>query len=337
MSRGWSRLLRYAVTAIIVVMLVLFARTVDWTQTWAAIRTAAPDVLIAAAVVNLLSLAVKGIRWWLFLRPVGATSLWLAMRATFAGAGLNNVLVANSGEAARVIFVARSAHVSSARVLATLALERLFELVGYVVMLVGSLSFLALPPEVARTRPFAIAALVVLLALMVYLVRRPPIAAAVDHDQGSLWGRVRTYFSHFVHAISGLSTTSRFVAALGLSVLAWALQVATYHLTARAAHFDISVVGTVAALIAVNLGFAIRATPGNLGVFQLLYALSAEAFGLDKDRAIAVALLIQTQQILPVTLIGVGLAPQFIFRRRAMARSPEDALPGETIVGDAHS
>ena len=84
---------------------------------------------------NLLSLGLKGLRWWIFLRPVGANSLWLALKATFAGAGLNNILVANGGEAARVVFVARAAHVQSAKVLATLALERMFELIGYIVLL----------------------------------------------------------------------------------------------------------------------------------------------------------------------------------------------------------
>src|SRR5581483_11050731 len=102
--------------------------------------------------VNLASLGLKGVRWWVFLRPVGADSLWMALRATFAGAGLNNVLVANGGEAARVVFVARATHVQSARILATLALERLFELIGYVVLLALSVSFLELPPALSRTR-----------------------------------------------------------------------------------------------------------------------------------------------------------------------------------------
>src|SRR3954464_15636314 len=115
MSRTLSRVARLAFTVLIVVMLVLFARTVDWANTWAAIRTASPSILLAAALVNLLSLAVKGVRWWVFLRPIGVRSLWLALRATFAGAGLNNVLVANSGEAARVIFVSRAAHITSAK------------------------------------------------------------------------------------------------------------------------------------------------------------------------------------------------------------------------------
>ena len=62
-------------------------------------------------------------------------------------------------------------------------------------------------------------------------------------------------------------------------------------LTARAAHFNLPLVGTVAAILAVNLGFAVRATPGNVGVFQAMYALTAAGFGMDKDQAIAVAFL----------------------------------------------
>jgi uncharacterized membrane protein YbhN (UPF0104 family) len=100
----------------------------------------------------------------------------------------------------------------------------------------------------------------------------------------------------------------------------------TYSLTARAAHFNIPLVGTVAAILAVNLGFAVRATPGNVGVFQAAYALTAAAFGMDRDQAIAVAFLIQTQQILPITLLGVLMAPEFIFKRKQAKREGDAGL-----------
>lgn len=330
MKRHVGRILRIAFTILVLVMLVLFARTVNWPKTWAAIRSASMSMLLLAALVNLASLALKGVRWWIFLRPVGAESLWLAIRATVAGAGLNNVLVANGGEAARVIFVSRAAHIPSARTLATLALERLFELIGYVVMLALAVTFLSLPSQISRARPFAIAALAVVLVLLVWLVRRPATAEpAALVGEGHSWRvRFRAYMSRFLHTLSGISTTPRFIAALLVSVAIWVLQVATYHLTAVAAHFPITLVGTIAALIAVNLGFAIRATPGNVGVFQVLYAAMAAAFGLSTAQAVAVAFLIQTQQILPVTALGVALAPEFIFKRRKTPR-PDNVLPGE--------
>jgi uncharacterized protein (TIRG00374 family) len=322
-----SRSLRIALTILILFMLVLFARRVNWHDTWQTMRTASLPLIIAAAAVNLASIVVKAIRWWVFLRPVGAASLPLAMRATFAGAGLNNVLVANGGEAARVVFVSRSAHVASAKVLATLALERLFVLVGYVVLLSLAATFLRLPSSIERVKPFAIVALVLMFALLLWLMRRPDVIEAVVLPHPETWhARVRAYGSRFVQTIGQVSSGPRFVAALLLSVGAWALQVVTYQLTAQAAHLPMTTVATIAALLAVNLGFALRATPGNVGLFQAAYAATAAAFGMDQNQAIAVAFLIQAQQILPVTLIGIALAPEFIFRKAK--RRASDA-PGE--------
>jgi len=317
MSKAVSRSLRAALSVAILGGLVLFARSVNWSETWAHITQANRRILLAAAIVNLLSLVLKSLRWWVFLRPAGAPSLWLALRATFAGAGLNNVLVANGGEAARVVFVARTAHVQSAKVLASLALERMFEMIGYVVMFVVIASFLELPARLERMRPLAWLALLLSVVLMIYLIRRPHLdEIQMPETKADGWrGRVREYLRHFGTTVGGISTGPRFVAALALSFANVATQVWTYSLTARAADFKLSLVGTVAALFAVNLGFAVRATPGNVGVFQALYALVATAFGMNRDQALAVAFLIQTQQIIPVTLIGVALAPEFILKR----------------------
>ena len=322
-----ARSLRLGLTGLILVMLVLFARKVNWHDTWRTMQSASLPLLLGAAVVNLVSIIVKGVRWWVFLRPIGATSLPLALRATFAGAGLNNVLVANGGEAARVVFVARAAHVPSAKVLATLALERLFELVGYVMLLSMAATFLQLPSSLERVKPFAIVVLIAMLGLLVWLLRRPDVVETTVGPKPASWhGRVKAYGGRVVRTISQVSSGPRFIAAVGLSVFAWALQVATYQLTARSANLPMSLVATIAALLAVNLGFALRATPGNVGVFQAAYAATAVAFGVDRDQAIAVAFLIQAQQILPVTLLGIAMAPEFIFKQTK--RRATDA-PGE--------
>ena len=325
MKSSVKHTLRLGVSLVILGMLVLFATKVNWHIIWGQMRSASLPLLVAASLVNLASIVVKGLRWWIFLRPIGVTSPWLALRATFAGAGLNNVLVANGGEAARVVFVARSAHVPSARVVATLALERLFELVGYVAMLALAASFLDLPPKLAGYKPFAIGALVLMLLLLVWLVRRPDAGELAEGPLAIGWkARLRIQWAHFAHTIATVSSGPRFIAALLLSVGAWALQVATYQMTAQAAHFPMTTVATIAALLLVNLGFLFRFTPGNVGIFQAAYAAAAVAFGLDKETAIAVAFLIQAQQILPVTLIGIALAPEFIFKQKK--RRADDAV-----------
>ncbi len=331
------RVLRIVMWVAVAAFLLLFATRVQWADTWHALRSASPSILLAAALVNLVSLALKGVRWWVFLRPVGVDSFWLTMRATFAGAGLNNVLVANSGDAARVIFVSRATRVPSAKILATLALERLFELSGYVLMLVLGIWLLPLPGPIAALRPFAITALAALGFFVLFLLSREKTEERVT-DESRWSGKLRAYLRGFTHTLASVSTVGRFTAAMVLSVGAWGLQIATYQLTAKAVHFPITFTGTVACLLAVNVGFALRPTPGNVGVFQLLYALTAAALGLDSNAAVAVAFLIQTQQILPVTAIGVVLAPEFLRKRRhigeagapaGVAINPLDLPPGE--------
>ena len=336
MKPAVSRALRLGLTLLILVMLVIFATKVNWHQIGESILTVSRPMLLAAALVNLLSIVIKAIRWWVFLRPIGATSFALALRATFAGAGLNNVLVANGGEAARVVFVSRSAHITSARVLATLAIERLFELVGYVVLLSLAVTFLDLPSMLGKLKPFAIVALIGMGALLLWLLKRPDVIETVGGPKPATWqGRLKQYGSRFIGTIGNISSGPRFIAALVLSVIAWALQVATYQMTAMAAHFPMTTVSTIAALLAVNVGFLARLTPGNVGVFQAAYAAAAVAFGLDKNAAIAVAFLIQAQQIIPVTGLGVVLAPEFIFKQKKRRKDDvEGEIPSESRHDD---
>jgi uncharacterized protein (TIRG00374 family) len=321
-----GRAVRWVVTAAIVVFLVIFARTIDWNAAWESLRGASVPLVIAATVANFVSIAIKGTRWWLFLKPAGAPSLGLATRATLAGTGLNNVLVANGGDAARVVFVTRATGLPSSRVLATLALERMFDLVGFIVLLVYGIVAFELPASLERwaiPSYMALAGTIGMLAWFVHTSRHVT-SWEVAEDRAAARGffaRARAYFEGFALSTRSLTTGPRFAGALVISMTAWALQVATFELGAAAAHVDVSSAASLAALLATNLGLLVRATPGNVGFFQFVYALTVGAFGVTRSDAIAVSLLIQTIQIIPLTIVGVGMAPEFIFGRSASRRA----------------
>ena len=319
MSPNLKKGVRWAISAAILVFLVLFARTIDWHAAWNSMRHASMPLLAAAIAVNILSVLIKGVRWWLFLRPIGVTSLPLAIRATIAGAGLNNVLVASGGDAARVVFVSRVSGVPSSTVLASMALEKLFDPIGFVILMVYGVLAFELPHQFERWKVPAEILLVVIVALLfffVYATRRmkPEHVPERRARPRTVRGRVRAYFVSFGHTAGRLATGPRFLWAILLSLASWACQLWTFQLAAAAAHVSIPLAGSLACLLGINVGLIIRATPGNVGFFQFVYALMAEQFGVPRNDAIAVSLLIQTLQILPLTLLGVVLAPEFIFR-----------------------
>lgn len=315
-----KRLFRWTLTLGMLVLLVLAARTVDWSASWSAVRSASLPLLIAASVVNVISLIAKGAMWWMFLRPVGVESLGLALRATVAGSALNNILIANGGEAARVMFVSRRSGVANSAVLAGLAMERLFDILGYVLMLVGAAYLLHLPDAIMAWRTAAVVVLGILAVLLVIMLRWSARSAAspkIGAASTMRIARLRQFLGRFIGSVARMITPSRVVIAIALSMLSWVCQVATYHLTAMSVRFPITVAGSVTTVITENLGFLVRATPGNIGVFQLVYALTAGMLDLSADKAVAVAFLIQTLQVIPITLLGMLLAPEFVLRRSA--------------------
>jgi uncharacterized membrane protein YbhN (UPF0104 family) len=284
MTAGQRRALRVGALLALAALLVAFGRRVDWRSALEVLRGADPLLVAGALALNLLSLGLKGVRWWVFLRPLGPVPLPLVLRATFAGASLNNLLIAQGGEGARVLLVARATGVSKGGVLAALALERTLDMLSYLTLLVAAAWMVDLPEHIARWR---VAAASVLAALALLL--------------GALGaGKWR--------ATARMASPSRLGIGLLLSLGAWSLQVATYHLAARAAHLPLPLTGSIAALLAVGISFLVRATPGNVGIFQVIYALTARSFGIAEAPAIAAALLLQTLQVVPVVLLGTVAA-----------------------------
>jgi uncharacterized protein (TIRG00374 family) len=294
---------------VLVVALGAMAWRVDWRTTAASVASADALLLVVAIAINLLSLALKGVRWWVLLRPLGVRSFRLVLGATFAGASLNNLVVAQGGEGARVLLVSRASGVSSASVLAALALERALDAVSYVTLLCVAAWTLDVPPVIARWRMGASIALVLVVAILVALSR----GARTSHTlAGEAVGRVRSYLRRFHGGVRKAGTPWRVTGAMALSLGAWALQVATYHLVARAAHLDVPIAASVTAMLAVGLSFLIRATPGNVGVFQAVYAVALRSFGVAEAPAVAAALLIQAVQVLPIVLIGSLVTPALV-------------------------
>ena len=320
-KRRW---LHWLVPVATVLLLALFARKVDWARAWSAITHANPLLLGVATIANLGTLVVKGIRWSLFLDAVGIHGTGQALRTTFAGHALNNVLVANGGDAVRVAATARSSNVSSATVLATLAIDKLCDLVSYAVLFAVAALWLPLPPELARWRSAGLIALgimaIALAALVVWRPKHSPAEGLVEAER-RLIQRARDYWRRLTATSAELATAPRLAGAVGLAFLGWAGQWATFHYAAHAASFPTTAADSLLALLVVNLSFVVRLTPGNVGVFQLLYTLAATSTGLDKDSAVAVAFLISLIQYIPVTIIGLLLARSLTTEARASSVS----------------
>jgi uncharacterized membrane protein YbhN (UPF0104 family) len=214
---------RCLLTAVLLAVLVYAACRVDWSHAIALIGRASLGVLAVAVCANGASLTLRGTRWWIFLRAVGASSLSLAVRGAIVGSGFNNLLVANGGDAARALLVARTAGVSNATVFATLALDRLFDPLCFGLLLFWGTFVVPLPPGLSGARLLVGTALVVAFGVLVLLARRPK--GSLEPDARNGW---RAQLRAFRRGVEWLSTPWRFVAALICTIGVWLLQLGEY-------------------------------------------------------------------------------------------------------------
>ena len=291
----------WVVSAVVIALLAFAARQVHWAAAADAICRASLALLLLALALNGASLVLRAIRWWIFLRAAGIGSLPTALRGVIVACGFNNLVIANAGEAARTLLITRTTGAPPATVLATIALDRLFDPICFgLLFFVGTLT-VPLPPGLSATLgTLALVAAAVFLAVL----SRAPV----------LRGRIRL-----------LSTARRFGIALLLSSGVWLLQVAEYAVVARSLGVELPFGASVAAMIVINAGLLLRATPGGLGYFEFAYALAVSHFGVSTDVAVAIALVIQMIEIVPVTLAAVVISIRMTCHPEGVKR-PKDLL-----------
>lgn len=101
--------------------------------------------LIPATVVYILSYVCRALRWRFLMRPVARVKFRPLFSALMIGFLGNNILPAHLGEVVRAIVLGRSEGVSKSATLATVVLERLYDGLTVLFMLLVVLLFVDLP------------------------------------------------------------------------------------------------------------------------------------------------------------------------------------------------
>lgn len=280
---------------------------IDWHTTLAVIAGAVPSALALAYGFHVVSLLAKAGVWWVCLRAIGRPAFWIVARLTFLGSALNSLLVANSGEVGRVVLISRLTGIRTSSAFATVAVERLINICGFVMVLVATAAWLPLPAPTGRWM-LGGAGIIVLAIVFVGLRRNHAVAITrrPRRKPRRMVRAMRVHLRRTLLAVRRIGTPARLASAGAMTLVDWTCQLASYHLVARAAHLPMPLSGSVLALLAVNLGLAVRVTPGNVGIFEIAYATAAASQGAPPAAALGVGMLIHLVQDLPTIVLGLA-------------------------------
>jgi uncharacterized protein (TIRG00374 family) len=307
-----GRTLRIAVgVGISVLFLGLAVRNVDWAEALAALRGARYGWVVPMLGVTVWALYVRAQRWRVFLRPLGVPPMRTLVAATNIGFMANMILPLRIGEVIRPLLVSRREKLPLSGLLASIVLERIFDMFT-ILFLFGVSAVLVPVSEQVQQWGRALTLLAVAIAAMIIGIRWQErlalrlIRRLCDLLPQRIGDAAYSFAGGFVKALEILDSPAAFVVAFGWSLYMWSVITLTYALGVLAFGLPgppvvISIVVTTVVAIAVSVPSA----PGYIGAFQLGAVLGLAIFGIQESQAIAYSIVLHVVQF--VGIVSAGL------------------------------
>jgi uncharacterized protein (TIRG00374 family) len=308
--------------AISAIALFLVARSVDIPAAWDAMRAAQPAWLVLLVGLVCVDLVTRGLRWKVLLSPVGRVRYQDSLSSLLVGYLANNVLPARLGELVRSHDLGERSGLSKSTILGTIVVERVMDTLVVVVIAAVAIFVLSVRGIVASgvLVGLAVTALLVVGIVVGLIAHRLPGAgrAAAFVNQ---WPRIHGLL---VRLRAGLAVTANLrvmAASLALTMVSWTCAVLGFAAAAQSVGVQ-PTMGQAAILAAgVNLATAIPAAPGYVGTFELAAVTIAASVGIDRESALAFAVLLHAVSLL-ITSLGGALALLVGGRRHARNEVP---------------
>jgi glycosyltransferase 2 family protein len=287
--------------------LVLGAVVVDWPRTLQSIAEANRPLIALAVLLLVTTFCIFALRW----RQLIAVDDPLPFRHVFnflmIGYLANAVLPARPGDIIRAVLWRQSYHISFSIGVASVVLERLFDVLA-VCMLGFSVSVvITLPPAVVWALYSFAAAAVGLIAVLTLLSWRQTSVHRLLSRYPKLsshpWARFAIeWLRRFVQAIKVVRSPTRLALSVALTCIGWAMLGLYLMIMVIAFRLPAPLAAALLVLVMTNLGAAIPSSPSSLGVYHVLAVLGLSLWNIDTSAAVAFAIgshaLVVTLQIL---------------------------------------
>jgi len=297
--------------AISVVFLYFALRDIDWNQALAAFASAQYLYVIPITAITVYQLYIRAQRWRVLMRPMGEPPMTSLVAATNIGTMANFLLPLRAGEIIRPVLLSRKEDKPLGGVLATIALERIFDM--FTILLLFGVTAALLPvSEDVQAWGYRLLGLAVVIGTGIVFVRwRSALALRIldfflSPVPAKIAGPVRHFFEGFLDALRILDSPLTFLQLIGWSIYLWLVVSCIFGLGLLM--FDIEapfLLGQVVVTVIVAVAVSAPSAPGFIGAFQLGCVISLGIFDVPTDKAAAYSLALHVTQF--VGVIGAGL------------------------------
>ena len=304
-------------SAVSVFFLYLAFRQVELDKMGQAFKTAHYPLLLIALLVLFVSHWMRAWRHRYFLEPIKPISTGSLFSALMVGYMANTLLPAHLGELLRAYLIGKKEHIPKASALATIAVERIVDVLCLLILMGVMFIVYPFPREVRLSGYLTFVFVAALVAFLMALKKRPErVLSAVERVSKPLSEKISNklieLLRSFRDGLVPLKYNYHYAVVTILSVLLWVCYAGLFFIAFYAFDFvetyNLPWSASLVVLVITTLSIIVPSSPGYVGTYHWLCMVALGLFGVSRSPALSFAIVVYAIGIFPVALLGILFA-----------------------------
>jgi uncharacterized protein (TIRG00374 family) len=331
-----ERVVMGAGLALSAVLAFYFLRRVDLHQLGSTLASVNLWILSLCVLTKGAVFSLGAMRSRVFLKPLRNYSFAECFTPVLGGFVTDNIFPFRLGELVRIDLLARAGGISRSSTVAVAALERLLDLVSFLIVFAIVVPLLAIDLSGDPRLAWGLGAILGALLAIGWLVANPSVFPRfIVFFSRPFSARVQAWLfekaQRFVDGFSALRSSRAVAEALALTFLSRLVGMLTIQCWFWAFGLDLPLYAPLIVMVFLSIGTMIPSSPGFIGTYHVACAYALELLGVEPAMAASVAIAGHFMATVPWTLIGLFVSLPTI--RAVWKRGPRPSRPVEGVLG----
>ncbi len=298
-------------TLISAFFLYLSLKGTEWGSVWHVIKTGTYLFIIPAIILHFVSFYIRALKWAIITSKFKKTDGNQLFPLIAIGLAMNNTLPLRAGEFARIFLLSNKLQISKVKSTITLIMERLFDIIGLLLVVAVFIKFRTWPGYINSLINFS------LLFLIIFILISPVLISILqtffnqkrlkELQKYIVFGFIADKINEIKDGYVIYKDIPLVLKICGLSVSIWILEGVSYFTLSMMFHMPLSLTDFIFVCAVVNISSAIPSSPGFIGTFEFFTTRLLIFLGISKSLALGYVLILHLELLIPVTIVGMYL------------------------------
>ena len=305
-----NKAIKFSIGLLFSVLGLVYAfRQFNWIEFVDSLRGVKYWYLVGAVSIQLAAVWLRALRWKWLLAPLQEVPVRTAFDATIIGYFGNSVLPLRAGEFIRAYIVANDTGLSAAKVIGSVIVERILDMVGVAILAIIFLFFF----DVIYIPTWLIISILMVTLIMfasIFIISNKkgewkPVDNRNKIFQSKIGSKIYDVLKNIISGLSVLNHAPHKIGVYGFIVVLWGMYYSSFVLVVNSADLGLNWVNSGVLFLMLSLAISIPAAPGYIGTYHATgVAALTNIYHIGLSESQAFTVLAHSVSFVPIVIVG---------------------------------